>query len=236
MWYLQEQRGVRPDVTLLAYGLSSSEWFWRYLHRRHPDLAPVELRDPGGRNARVRRFLDANSSRAVQIDRVALADELGLHTCPSEWLLNVRTHCDGAVHEPGLARYAAAALAELQEGSPGTDGLIALVTLDRGHDLYSQGFPRAAIASLLGGVPRIDGMEEVDLSSVPDRIQPAVRPTPSYDPPVALGHPARNLQYASTIAHATGATRLGVYLARLSNALGPAQPKFTALPASPANL
>lgn len=236
MWYLQEQRGVRPDVTLLAYGLSSSEWFWRHLHRRHPDLAAVELRDPGGRNARIRRFLDANSSRAVQIDRVALADQLGLPTCPSEWLLNVRTHCNGAVHEPSLARYAAAALAELREGSPGTDGLIALVTLDRGHDLYSQGFPRAAIASLLAGVPRIEGMEEVDLSSVPDRIQSAVRPTPTYDPPVALGHPARNLRYASTIAHATGAARLGVYLAGLSNALGPVEPKFTALPASPANL
>jgi hypothetical protein len=236
MWYLQEQRGVRPDVTLLAYGLSASEWFWRHLYRRHPDLTPIELRGPGGRDARVRRFLRMNTARPIQIERAALSHRLGLPTCPSEWLLDVRARCGDAAHEPSLARYASAALAELQHGSPGTDGLIALVTLDRGHDLYSQGFPRAAIATLLAGVPRIEGIEGVDLSSVPLRIQSSVRPAPVYEPRVALGHPARNLHYGSTIAHATGATRLGTYLAGLSEAVGPVQPKFAALPASPANL
>jgi hypothetical protein len=236
MWYLQEQRGVRPDVTLLAHGLASSEWFWRHLYRRHPDLAPIELRGPGGRDGRVRRFLRANPSRPVQIERAALAHRLGLPTCPNEWLLDVRTNCGGVAREPSLARYASAALAELQHGSPGTDGLIALVTLDRGHDLYSQGFPRAAIATLVAGVPRIAGIEEVDLSSVPLRIRPSVRPAPAYEPRVALGDPARNLHYASTIANATGATSLGDYFARWSEAMGPVQPKFAALPASPANL
>ena len=120
-----------------------------------------------------------------------------------------------------LARYASVAIAELQHGSPGTDGLIALVTLDRGHDLYSQGFPRAAIATLLAGVPRFEGIEEVELSSVPIRIEPSVRPAPSYEPHVALGHPARNLHYASVLARATGATRLGAYFAELSEAAGP---------------
>jgi hypothetical protein len=114
--------------------------------------------------------------------------------------------------------------------------LIALLTLNRGHDLYCQGFPRAAIASLLSGVPEVEGIEPVDLSSVPTRIQPSVRPAPAYEPRVALGHAARNLHYASTIANATGATPLGTYFAGLSEALGPVQPKFTALPASPANL
>lgn len=236
MWYLQEQRGVRPDVTLLAYGLSASEWFWRHLYRRHPDLTSIELRGPGGRDARVRRFLRANSARPVQIERVALADQLGLPTCPSEWLLDVRSRCGATAAEPSLARYASVAIAELQHGSPGTDGLIALVTLDRGHDLYSQGFPRAAIATLLAGVPRFEGIEEVELSSVPIRIEPSVRPAPSYEPHVALGHPARNLHYASVLAGATGATRLGAYFAELSEAAGPVRPKFTALPVSPANL
>jgi len=236
MWYVQEQRGVRPDVTLLAYGLSASGWFWRHLYRRHPDLEPIRLSGPGGRRARVRRFLIANSVRPIQIERTTLANRLGLPTCPAAWLLDVRARCDGVAHEPSLALYASAALAELRQGSPGTDGLIALLTLERGHDLYAQGFPRAAIETLLAGVPTIEGMEKVDLSSVPLRIQPSMRPAPAYAPRVALGHPARNLHYASTIANATGATRLGTYFARLSDAEGPVQPKFNALPAAPANL
>jgi hypothetical protein len=236
MWYVQEQRGLRPDVTLLAHGLASSEWFWRHLYRRHPDLEPVQLRGPGGRDGRVRRFLRSNSTRPVQIERAALAHALGLPTCPSEWLLDVRTNCGVAAHVPSLALYASAALAELGSGSPGTDGLIASVTLDRGHDLYCQGFPRAAIASLLAGVPRVQGIEDVELSSVPARIEPSVRPAPAYAPRVALGDAARNLHYASMIANATGATGLAAYFASWSNVLGPVQPKFTALPASPANL
>jgi hypothetical protein len=151
-------------------------------------------------------------------------------------MLDVGTGCTPGAHEPGLGRHARAALAELGVGSPGTDGLIAKVTLDRGHDLYSQGFPRAAIATLLSGVPLSDGIEELSLDSVPERIQASTRPVPSYDPQVALGHPAQNLHYASVIAHATGATGLAIYLAGLSAAMGPVQPKFAPRPASPANL
>ena len=236
MWYLQEQRGIRPDVTLLAHGLASSEWFWRHLYRRHPDLEQFELRGPGGRDARVRRFLRANPGRPVQVSRKALADRIGLPTCPSEWLLDVRSRCADTAHEPELARYASVALAELRAGSPGTDGLIALVTLDRGHDLYSQGFPRVAIATLLAGVPWFDGVDEDGLSGVPAQIEPRVRPAPLYEPAVALGHPARNLHYASSIAEATGAPGLARNLAELSKAMGPVEPKFATLPASPANL
>ncbi|NNE18612.1 MAG: hypothetical protein HKN10_09060, partial [Myxococcales bacterium] len=236
MWYLQEQQGLRADVTLLAHGLASSEWFWDHLYRRHPDLAPFELRGAGGRDARVRRFLRANSGRPIQVSRQALAVRLGMPSCPSEWLLDVRSRCSGNAHEPELARYASVALAELGEGSPGTDGLIALVTLDRGHDLYSQGFPRAAVSTLLAGVPRFDGLDEDSLATLPARIEPAVRPAPLYDPPVALGHAARNLHYAARIAEATGAKRLARYLMELSDAMGPVEPKFATLPASPANL
>jgi len=236
MWYLQEQQGLRSDVTLLAHGLASSEWFWDHLYRRHPDLAPFELRGPGGRDSRVRRFLRANPGRPIQVSRAALADRLGMPSCPSEWLLDVRSRCGGTAHEPELARYASVALAELGEGSPGTDGLIALVTLDRGHDLYSQGFPRAAVSTLLAGVPRLDGVDEDSLATLPARVERAVRPAPLYDPPVALGHAARNLHYAASIAEATGAKRLARYLMGLSDAMGPVEPKFATLPASPANL
>ena len=236
LWYLQEQRALRPDVTLVAYGLSSSGWFWRHLYRRHPDLEAISLQGPGGRDGRVRRFLATNPTRPVQIETASLANRLGLPTCPAEWLLEVRAGCGDATQEPSLTRYASAALAELEDGSPGTSGLIARVTLDRGHDLYSQGFPRVAIASLLSGVPQVEGLQQVDLSSVPPRIQPSVRPTPAYEPRVALGDAARNLHYASTIANATGAVPLAAYFAGWSEVMGPVQPKFTALPASPANL
>jgi hypothetical protein len=237
MWYLQEQQEVRPDVVLVAYGLASSGWFWRLLYRRHPDLDPFELRGPGGRAARLRRFLSANALRPVQVERTALGRELGLRACPSDWLLNVRPICDDSATEaPPLARYAAASLGELRTGSPGTDGLIAQITFDRGHDLYVQGFPRAAIASLLAGVPSFSGASNADLSSVPERVPPSMRVEPGYDPPAALGHPARNLHYASFIAHSTGASGLGTYLAGLSDALGPVRPKFASSSASPANL
>jgi len=236
IWYLQEQRGMRPDVTVLAFGLASSSWYWDLLYRRHPDLAPFELRGPGGRDARVRRFLNANPNRPIQVSRTALADRLAMRSCPSEWMLDVRSRCGDTAHEPELARYASVALAELQDGSPGTDGLIALVTLDRGHDLYSQGFPRVAIATLLAGVPRLDGIDADSFTTVPSRIPSMRRPEPLYAPPVALGHPAQNLHYASEIAEATGATALARYLADLSDALGPVAPKFANFGASPANL
>ena len=236
MWYLQEQRALRPDVVLVAYGLAASEWYWDLLYRRHPDLAPIELRAPGGRDARIRRFLRANPSRPVQIERVALANRLGLSTCPSDWLLDVGSRCEHGSDEPSLARHASAALAELHDGSPGTDGLIAAVMLDRGHDLYSQGYPRTAVAALLAGVPRIDGVQELDLSQVPSRIQAAARPAPFYEPRVALGHPAHNAHYASIIAKATGAMGLARYFEDLAHTLGPVRPKFASLPASPANL
>ena len=48
MWYVQEQEHVRPDVVLLAYGLSASEWYWRFLYRRHPALTPIRAPRPRG--------------------------------------------------------------------------------------------------------------------------------------------------------------------------------------------
>lgn len=232
MWYLQEQRGIRPDVVVLAYGLSSSEWYWNLLYRRHPELSLIELRAPGGRDARIRRFLRANSGRPLQVERVALAMRIGLPTCPSEWLLNVSPSCTSRVGEPALTRLCNATLAELKQGSPGTDGLIALITLHRGHDLYSQGLARAAIAALLSGVPRTAGSPEVDLAEVSERIPRGERPVPLYAPRVALGHPAQNLHYAALIARAAGARKLARHLSVWSDALGPVEPKFATSPAS----
>ncbi len=236
MWYLQERLDVRRDVVLVAYGLSASEWYWRYLYRRHPTLREFELRAKGGRTARVQRFLQANANRPVQIERLALARRLGLSTCPNDWLLDSSQTCEPTAAAQSLATYSAAALDRLGQGSPGTDGLIALVTLDRGYDLWAHGFPRAAVEALLAGVPTIDELKELDLSPLPPRVDPQTVPLPAYEPHVALGHPARNLHYASVIARASRAPQLADYLERLSDALGPVEPKFASLTRSPANL
>ena len=90
--------------------------------------------------------------------------------------------------------------------------------------------------TLLAGVPRFEGIDEDSFATVPARIVRMIRPAPLYEPSAALGHPARNLHYASQIAEATGATALADYLAELSEVMGPVAPKFATLPASPANL
>lgn len=232
MWYVQEQERVRTDVVLLAYGLSASSWYWDFVYRRHPNLGSIALRGPGGRVGRIRRFIEANAERPVQVESVELADRLGLPTCPSEWLLDASTQCAQDASEPALARATGAALAELDAGSPGTDGLLALLALERGHDLYAQGFPRVAIKTLLEGVPGAELRDEIDLSSIPTRTRPSHAPRPEYEPRVALGHPAQNLHYASVIAGATGATALARYFSEWSRSLGPVEPKLTREPAS----
>ena len=77
---------------------------------------------------------------------------------------------------------------------------------------------------------------ETDLAQIPPRIEPSMKPVPTYEPRVALGHPAQNLHYASSIANALNAIDLGAQLLALSEAIGPVQPKFTTAPSSPANL
>lgn len=236
IWYLQERLGVREDVVLVAYGLSASEWYWKHLYRRHPSLHDFALRGRGGKAARVQRFLEANEGRPVQIERVALANLLGLETCPANWLLDVTETCVVNESIPALATLSATTLDRIGQGSPGTDGLIALVTLDRGYDLWTHGLPRAAVEVLLAGVPAIEGLEDIDLSVLPARIDRQRSPPPVYQPHVALGHPARNVHYAAHIARSSGAQQLAEYLERLSGALGPVEPKFANFASSPANL
>lgn len=234
IWYLQEQLGIRRDVVPIAYGLSASTWYWDHVYRRHPDLHPFALRGPEARIGRVGRFLAANPERPLQIERVELADILGLQTCPADWLLDVREDCVPSPTAPALTTGAAAALRDLGNGSPGTDGLLALVAFDRGHDLWRHGLPRSAVSALLAGVPPQD--EDIDLSAIPERIEPQRVPAPRYEPAVALGHPARNLHYAALIARATRAEDLAIYFEQLADALGPVTPNFAGLSSTPANL
>ncbi|MEM7136909.1 MAG: DUF2723 domain-containing protein [Myxococcota bacterium] len=236
IWYLQEQLGLRSDVVSIAYGLTGSSWYWNHVYRQHPDLFAFEVRGEGGNPGRVERFLNANPSRPVQVERVELAEALSLSTCPANWLLDVTTACEASADAPAIVEHAEEAITALDQGSPGTDGLLALVTFDRGHDLWRHGLARAAVASLLAGVPRQDGLDAVDLSVIPERVDPQSSPAPDYDPRTALGHPAKNLHYASLIARATHANDLAVYFESLAEALGPVTPKFTGMPTTPASL
>jgi len=236
MWYLQQRLGIRSDVVVVAYGLASSSWYWQQLYDQHRDLRAFEVRGPGGRDARIRRFLEAQTGRAIQIERVPLGGRLGLPTCPADWLVDVAPVCAPSSSSAPLAEHAAGFLERLGTGSPGTDELIALVTMNRGYDLVAHGFARAAIDMLLSGVPAPEGSTSFDLSSVPERIDPRAVPYPSYEPPVALGDPARNAHYASVIAHVAGDTTLASRLERLSADLGGVSPNFADPRHSPANL
>ncbi|MEM9072879.1 MAG: DUF2723 domain-containing protein [Myxococcota bacterium] len=233
--YLQERLHVRPDVVAIAYGLSSSSWYWNHLYRRHPDLHAFELRGSGGRPARLARFLERNPTRPVQIERVELADRLSLSACPADWFLDVQPECNASQTRPALADLAKENVAELGDGSPGTSGLLALMTFDRGHDLFRLGHARAAVDVLLSGVPVADSTG-IDLSTIPERIVAQEVSAPRYEPAVALGHPARNLHYAAMIARATHAEELATYFSELADALGPVTPKTTGSRPSPANL
>lgn len=227
LWYMQQRRGVRPDVVILAYGLTGSTWYWDHLLRTHPSLEPIELRAPGGRPARIQRFLRQHRDRPLQIERVDLARRLGVKACPSDWLLDVRLRCPAFSTPSALSRYVERSLRELRDGSLGTDGLLAMIAFDRGYDLWALGWPRAAVQTLMAGVPQdLAPIEELD--SIPERSNPTWMVAPEYEPPVALGHPARNLHLASVIAAAAGATELAEQLQTLSREAGPATPKIDA--------
>lgn len=221
--YLQEQERLRPDVIVLAYGLASSSWYWAHVYRRHPELNPFDLRGQGGRSARVRRFIDANATRPMQVEHLALAARLRLGVCPSPWLLDVAESCRPGANPLELPMWLAAEVQSLGQGSPGTDSMAALVAFQRGHDLWLLGLPKAAIATLLSASPAaLDQTGTLDLTAVP--MQQAPRPpvpAPRYEPQVALGHPARNLHYASRMARQTGATELASALQALSDELSP---------------
>ncbi|HEX4351789.1 MAG TPA: DUF2723 domain-containing protein, partial [Polyangiales bacterium] len=73
LFYLQEVEHARPDVVVLAYGLSGSSWHWEHVQRRHPDLKRAPLRGPGGRPGRVQRWLAANGGRPVLVEQLAIA-------------------------------------------------------------------------------------------------------------------------------------------------------------------
>lgn len=153
--YLQEAERRRPDVTVLAEGLAGSSWYWPQLYERHPDLAPIALRAPGGTPARIRRFLRANADRNALFETWTSAAAYGRPTCLGPWLVMDGPACEDADAPPAeaLAPAMERALAEVGAGSPVTDAVIARVTRERGEALWRMGHPSEALRALMAGVP-----------------------------------------------------------------------------------
>ena len=61
LWYLQAVRGLRPDLNLVAQGLSGSPWYGASKRRYSPGLALFNLNS--GAEAEWRKFAAANSGR-----------------------------------------------------------------------------------------------------------------------------------------------------------------------------
>lgn len=204
--YLQEAEHQRPDVTVLAYGLSGSSWHWRHIMRRHPDLAPVDLEHRGPRRLRVRDWLARNSAHPVLVEELGIARELDLPVCPGGLYLVVADRCDAAPR-PISAQLLAADLHVLDGGSPSAAEAIAQVSEHLGSALWQLGAVAMAHEVLLAGVPRAHWPARIaDMHELAEGI--AGSPPPRWKRPAALGDPARNLFLAGALVSRAGQSHL----------------------------
>lgn len=197
--YLQRVEKLRPDLVVLGAGLTASSWYWDLIYRAHPDLHPFELRAPGGRDARMRRFIESQPGRSLLVEHMELAARLGVEACAGGPLLPTgdcrRSTIDAQLH----ARTLAAQLDRTGGHVPLATELLSLLSLQRGEDLWRLGAPSAALHTLLAGVPasmRKDaGINWKAVSQVP----PLRRPPVSWQRQRVLGEPARNLYVAAEL-------------------------------------
>lgn len=223
--YLQLGEHRRGDVVIMPYGLASSSWYWEQMFDRHPGLMRIQLRGPGGREGRIRRFLDANRDRPFQLEDWWLAAVLGLVACPGGWMLDGGRLCESgeAVVDPGPIRALAAQLALLGRGSPGTEGMIAAAAFGRGESLRRLGYFDAALQAYLAGVsvdlrPK-DRLPRIGRLSGADARLSRGFPPPVWIKPVALGDPGRNLFMAGSLLTYAGKPRQGMrFIFAASNA------------------
>lgn len=207
LMYLQEVEGQRPDVVVLARGLSGASWHWNRIYRQHPDLTEFPLRGPGGQPARIRRFRAANPSRPVQFESWVTADGIGRPGCAGRWMLTDRDFCPsdeerGLVPDelaPALER----ASSSLNLGAPTAGRVLSAVSLQRGEDLWRLGRNADAVRALRAGVPPSvrPATTTVDLSAAP----PLSGPSPAWNDERAIGHYSRNLFLAGHLLWAAGA-------------------------------
>lgn len=192
MLYLQEVEQERADVVVVALGLSSSSWFWEHTFARHPGLNTMALEGPGGRAGRVRRLLEANPDRPVQVESFRIAQALGLEVCGVGWSLHTRC-------EPGFPT-PMSATSEVVDGAPyrgESREVAARVGEARGEMLWRLGYGDAAARAWLAGVGSVP-------SGLPERGPPLSGPLPDWTQPAALHDPARNFALAGLLLHALG--------------------------------
>ena len=204
LMYLQEVEGQRPDVVVIPLGLASSGWLWELVYRRHPDLRPFALRGPGGRDPRVRRFLDAHPERPRFTTDAELARRWG-PPCSIPGVLLTLAPCTGTAPADGLLPLLRQAHAQLGNGAPGTAGLLAQVAEARAQALAAEGHARAALQLLTFT------LGELDLRAVPERVPPFQLP-PSEVATDGLGSEQRNLLRAAELAQAAHQPGLAMLL------------------------
>ncbi|MCC6873741.1 MAG: DUF2723 domain-containing protein [Sandaracinaceae bacterium] len=193
--FVQEAEGLRPDVVIVARGLSSSSWYWEHLYARHPDLAPVELRGPGGRDGRLARLAAASPERAVLVESVEHALRLGRRPCGVGLLVWTGESCTPPADPASDALDALAP----REGEPLE--VIARVGLTRGEALWRIGDSPAALRALLAGLGPRFARPPITL---PIEGPPLAGPLPSWSRSAALHDPARNIAIAGLLLHSAG--------------------------------
>jgi hypothetical protein len=222
MMYLQQAEGLRPDIVLVAYGLTGSTWFWEQLYARHASLARSALIGPGDRRGRLQRFLAANPTRPVRFETWDLAVDARASPCADGWFLASGAACRAnapAHDEP--TRALASWLARLGEGSPGSDEVIARVAQDRGEALWRMGDDTAALEALLAGVPAPvrSACATLPDATVLDRAPRFVGPLPVWNDGAPLGDPARDVALAALLLHRAGEEPAALRCLRARDAL-----------------
>ncbi|MEZ4323738.1 MAG: DUF2723 domain-containing protein [Polyangiales bacterium] len=202
--YLQEVERHRPDVVVLALGLASSSWMWELLYRRHPGLQPFVLRAPGGRDARVRRFLAAQPTRRVFANDPRLAARVGRPSCVSGVLSELRA-CGPEAIADRLSPLLAAAHRALGAGSPGTTGLLGWEAETRARALAAEGRARDAFVALTVSA------HDVSRDLIPERVPPFELPG-GPTPDDGFGSTQRCLLLAAALARRAQQPGLGEQL------------------------
>lgn len=192
--YAQEVEGTRGDVVVIAYGLASSRWYWEHVYALHPSLAPIELAGAGGRDGRIRRFLEANAERPVLAESVSLAARAAVVPCGVGWLVWTGDVCGNAPSAAPATRRLASIDRKRSEASESA----ARVGLDRGEALLRLGRARDAYEALVAGIG------EVPSAELPEQVPPLVLAPPSWSRPAAIHDPARNVFVAALLCRALG--------------------------------
>jgi uncharacterized membrane protein YbhN (UPF0104 family) len=192
--YGQEVDGRRPDLVLVPYGLASSGWYFEHLARRHPALAPFELRGPGGRDGRVRRLVAAQDA-PVLVESLELALRVGRPVC-AVGVLGVLAGPDGcpAEPDPSVATRRLAGMAPTWGEDLET---LARVGVDRAELLWHLGRGRQAEAAARAGLRGAYGIDTP--GEIAETVRPLPRPLPPWPRPAALADPARNLSVAAAL-------------------------------------